>query len=160
MIGRTNLRQLQGQGIGGHDTLPVMLQPLPGGTMRRVAGQIRPRNCGACCGMETWHVLLTLGVAVVVAFPVAIVFCAGLGWIALRWKNTRLCLWMKKRGLREGKVIVRWPAMDLREDVCIVDLSRIAQDEVGVKRRRYCVLHRTTPPPEYGDLEYVTLREV
>jgi hypothetical protein len=39
-----NLRQLLGQPFGGPDTVPRMLRPLPGGTMRRVAGQVRSEN--------------------------------------------------------------------------------------------------------------------
>jgi hypothetical protein len=109
--------------------------------------------------MDTWQILLTFALGALLAFPAAILTCAGLGWAVNRWQATSMSLWIKRRNLREGKLIVRWPAHDLREDVLIVDLSRITRDEIGVKRRRYCVLRRRIPPA-YGTVEYVTLRKL
>jgi len=69
--------------------------------------------------------------------------------------------WIRKHFVREGKVIVGWPAKDLREDKLIVDLSKLSQNLVGIRRRRYGVLHRTKPPPEYGtDVEFVPLNRL
>ncbi len=42
--------------------------------------------------------------------------------------------WIRKLFVREGKVIVGWPAKDLREDKLIVDLSKLDQNLVGIRR--------------------------
>lgn len=55
-------------------------------------------------------------------------------------------------------MIVRWPAKDLREDVLVVDVSRLTEDQVGVRRRRNGVFGRVGPPPAYPDeVEFVEL---
>jgi hypothetical protein len=36
-----------------------------------------------------------------------------------------------------GKEIIHWPAKGIREDIVVVDLSRIADELIGVKRRPY-----------------------
>ena len=69
--------------------------------------------------------------------------------------------WIRKKRIREGKVIVTWPKRDLREDRLVVDLSRLDQNLVGIRRRRYGVLHRTKPPPDYrDDIEFVPLKKL
>lgn len=109
--------------------------------------------------MEKWQPILLLMAGVILAFPLAILISAGLGWMLMKWENTKLHLWLKRRSLREGKVIVRWPARDVRRDLLITDLSRLADGQVGLKRREYC-LRGKTPPPPFGEVEYISLREV
>jgi hypothetical protein len=66
--------------------------------------------------------------------------------------------WLKKRRLYPGKVLVRRPAKDVREDVLVVDLSRLGEDLVGVRRRRYGVYGLNDPPPEYpAEVEFIAL---
>lgn len=68
--------------------------------------------------------------------------------------------WIRRKRLREGRLLVIWPAMDLREDRLVCDLSRLDQDLVGVRRRRYGVLNRTLPPPNYPEsIEYLTVTQ-
>ncbi len=62
--------------------------------------------------------------------------------------------WLKKRRLYPGKVLVRWPRKDLREDVEVVDLSRLDENLVGVRRRQYS-LYRPLDPPPAGGVEFV-----
>jgi hypothetical protein len=52
-LATSNLRQLEGQRVSGRDTVPGCGDPWPGGTIRRVAGQVRPENCRVCCCGET-----------------------------------------------------------------------------------------------------------
>ena len=69
--------------------------------------------------------------------------------------------WLKKRTLRVGREVVRWPAKDLREDFLIADLSRLGEGLVGVRRRRYGVYRRVGQPPPYPDqIEYIGLSSV
>jgi hypothetical protein len=110
--------------------------------------------------MPIWLIVVVLVAGAVLAFPLAILISAGLGYTILLWQNTTMHLWLKERTLREGVCLVRWPAKDLREDIRIVDLSRLSEHVVGVQKRRYCVLHRTEPPPQFGDVEYVLSRNV
>ena len=63
--------------------------------------------------------------------------------------------WLKTRRLCEGQVIVHWPLTDVREDVLVVDLSRLNENVVGVKRRTYGVMLRVQPPPYPEEVEYV-----
>lgn len=46
---------------------------------------------------------------------------------------------------------------DVREDVQIVDLSRLGENLVGVKRRRYGVLRPTEPPAFPNEVEFIDL---
>jgi len=69
--------------------------------------------------------------------------------------------WLKRRRLRVGREVVRWPAKDLREDLLITDLSRLSEGLVGVRRRRYGVYRRQGPPPPYPEeVEFVDLSSV
>jgi hypothetical protein len=69
--------------------------------------------------------------------------------------------WLKRRLLREGRIIVRWPSLDVREDVLVVDLSRLSQNLVGVKRRVYGVYRRKCPPPDFpSEIEWMSFRRV
>jgi len=66
--------------------------------------------------------------------------------------------WIRKKRVRKGKIIVGWPAKDLREDRIITDVSKLDQHVVGIRRRRYGVLHRKDPVPEFSEEEeYVPL---
>ncbi len=69
--------------------------------------------------------------------------------------------WFRKRFIREGKVIVTWPAKDLREDRLVVDLSKLDENLVGIRRRQYGVFHRMEPLPEYQDeVEFIPLNKL
>jgi hypothetical protein len=69
--------------------------------------------------------------------------------------------WIRRRMLREGKVVVSWPACDLREDRLVVDLSRVDQNIVGIQRRQYNVLRQKDSPPLYPEtVEYILLNEL
>jgi hypothetical protein len=57
----------------------------------------------------------------------------------------------QKRTIGVGREVTHWPAKDLREDYIAVDVSRAAEGLVGIRRRRYGVLHREGPPPSYGE---------
>ena len=68
---------------------------------------------------------------------------------------------IKKLFIKEGKVITKWPAKDLREDILVVDISRLKENIVGVKRRKYCVYKRTEPVPDYSDeIENININEL
>ncbi len=111
--------------------------------------------------MEPWQrTLFFLIIGVILAFPAAILISVVLGWVLMKWEKTRLWLYLKKRSLREGKVIVRWPAKDIKEEVMIVDLSKLNDNLVGVKRRRYNMMNHPMDPPSFGELEFLGLREV
>jgi hypothetical protein len=76
-------------------------------------------------------------------------------------KERRMFLWLKKWRLYPGKVVVRWPLKDVREDILIVDLSRLQEHLVGVRRRRYGVYRRSEPPPGYpAEVEFVDLSDL
>jgi len=69
--------------------------------------------------------------------------------------------WLRKKMVQEGKVVVGWPARDLREDRMVVDLSRLSRNIVGIRCRRYGVYLRGEPPPEYDDeVVFVPLRKL
>ena len=68
---------------------------------------------------------------------------------------------IKKLFIKEGKVITKWPAKDLREDILIVDISRLKENIVGVKRRKYGVYKRTESVPGYSDeIENININEL
>ena len=66
-----------------------------------------------------------------------------------------LVTWLRRRTLREGQVRTRWLAKDLREDRRIDDLSRLDEDLVGVRRRRWGTLGAAGPPPWPDSIEYL-----
>jgi hypothetical protein len=72
-----------------------------------------------------------------------------------------MIVWLKKWRLYPGKVVVRWPAKDVRVDILIVDLSRLQENLVGVRRRQYGVYRRSGPPPEYPvEVEFINLGDL
>ncbi len=66
------------------------------------------------------------------------------------------------RKVRMGMEITHWPACDQREDLRVVDISRLGEGLVGVQRREWNVLHhhrRSLPePPFYDVVEYCSIR--
>ena len=63
--------------------------------------------------------------------------------------DSAVYLWFKKRTLHEGKEIVNWPVTDVRHDILIVDLSRLKENQVGIRERTYGVLRRKSPPSRF-----------
>jgi hypothetical protein len=83
------------------------------------------------------------------------------GLLALAMRELPLIKWIRKKFIREGKLLIRWPAKDLREDTLVVDISRIDDDIIGVKRRRYGVLRHASPIPEFSEqVEYINFDEL
>ena len=69
--------------------------------------------------------------------------------------------WIRKKIIRKGKIIVGWPAKDLREDKVVVDLSKLDENLVGIRRRQYGVLHRTEPVPDFSEeVEYLPINNL
>jgi hypothetical protein len=73
----------------------------------------------------------------------------------------RLVDWRRaRRPIHVGLEINSWYARDIREDRVAIDLSRLSEGLVGVKRRRWCVLRYVGPPPPYPDrVQYISRRE-
>ena len=70
---------------------------------------------------------------------------------------------VRLRKVRRGKIRVHWPAPDVREDLRVVDLRRLGEGLVGVRRRRWNVLYHCRdemPPPSFSDqVESCTVAE-
>lgn len=65
-----------------------------------------------------------------------------------------------RRRIRLGHEVSHWPALDIREDLRVVDVSRVANGQVGVQRRVWNVMRFEGPPPPYPEtVEYCTIRE-
>ena len=81
--------------------------------------------------------------------------------IGFRRSVSKLIDWLRKKMIRKGKVIVCWPAKDLREDRMVVDVSKLDQNIVGFRCRRYGVYRRSEPPPEYDNkIVFVPLKKL
>ena len=75
------------------------------------------------------------------AYAVLLPLAAAHAWVAPRLRRVRM-----------GMEVSHWPAHDQREDLCVVDISRLSDHLVGVRRRTWNVLHRRgLPPPPYDD---------
>jgi hypothetical protein len=62
------------------------------------------------------------------------------------------------RKVRLGKVVVHWPRPDVREELRVVDVSRLGEGLVGVQRRAWDVRYGKAPAfPEA--VEYCTVSE-
>jgi hypothetical protein len=87
----------------------------------------------------------------------AVILCFWAAWFF----RDGLMRWYHRRRLREGLVITGWLAPDYRQDVLIVDLARLGEDVVGVKRRRYGVCLRAEPPPDFPEkTEYLKVDDL
>jgi hypothetical protein len=104
-------------------------------------------------------ILITIA-AVILAFPASILMVVSIGFLLEAWENSSLFLWLKKRNIREGQVIVRRPEVDIKEEIWIIDLSKLAQNEVGVRIRRRNLYPRNEQETDYGELTYVSLRSI
>ncbi|GEM_PF-2005289 len=73
---------------------------------------------------------------------------------------------MFKGSIHEGREITLWPGKDFREDILIVDCSKIKDNIVGVKRRmwgtfRFLGDYSPASVPEYPDkVEYVNVKDL
>jgi hypothetical protein len=68
---------------------------------------------------------------------------------------------LKKLALTLGKEFNRIRGPDRRDDLLVVDLSRIEEDLVGVRRRVWYLLGHKGPFPEFGlEIEYVNLWKI
>ena len=63
------------------------------------------------------------------------------------------------RNVRLGKVLQRWQRPDVREELRVVDVSRLDEGLVGVQRRVWNVLYGESPPPFPEAVEYCTVGE-
>jgi hypothetical protein len=67
----------------------------------------------------------------------------------------------QRRPVHVGLELTDWPSPDNRVDTCVVDASRVSEGLVGVRRRRWNVLHTGPLAPPYPDaVEYITLKEL
>ena len=84
-------------------------------------------------------------------YPVAILLIALQDWAVPRFGKVRL-----------GLEITHWPACDQREDLRVVDISRLGEGLVGVQRREWNVLHHhrlNLPHPPFCDaVEFCSTR--
>jgi hypothetical protein len=56
--------------------------------------------------------------------------------------------------------ITHWPARDLREDYLIVDVSRIEEGLVGIRKRCWCVMRSGRAKPPYSDeVEFISVKK-
>lgn len=66
------------------------------------------------------------------------------------------------RKVRLGLEITHWPACDQREDLRVVDVSRLGEGLVGVQRREWNVLHQhrlsLPEPPFSNSVEFCNIR--
>ena len=66
--------------------------------------------------------------------------------------------WLRqKRRVRLGLEVTHWPARDVREDYLVVDVSRMDEGLVGIRRRLFSPLWKRGSPPPY-DEEIVYIR--
>lgn len=72
------------------------------------------------------------------------------------WIYERLLLF---RTIRVGTIVSHHPALDMREDRVVVDVSRLGEGLVGIKRRRQGMLG-TPPPSAWSEaVEFITVKE-
>lgn len=60
---------------------------------------------------------------------------------------------LQRRRVRLNQEITHWPVPDVRNDLLVVDISRADEGLVGVRHRRWNVLHRhhtRAPIPDYS----------
>ncbi|MBC7772707.1 MAG: hypothetical protein H7210_09460 [Pyrinomonadaceae bacterium] len=72
-----------------------------------------------------------------------------------------LLLWewvLQRRSVRLGMETTHWPGFDLREDSIVVDVSRVDEGLVGIRRRRWGVYGGGPMPPYPDTVEYISLR--
>ena len=65
---------------------------------------------------------------------------------------------LRVRKVRLSKVIQRWQRPDVREELRVVDFSRLDEGLAGVQRRVWNVLYRKTPPAFPEAVDYCTVR--
>jgi hypothetical protein len=63
------------------------------------------------------------------------------------------------RTVRPGQVLQRWQRPDVREELRVVDVSRLDQGIVGVQRRVWNVLYGESPPAFPEAVEYCKVSE-
>lgn len=71
-----------------------------------------------------------------------------------------ICLheWLaQRRRVRLGLEITHWPARDVREDYVVVDVSRVGEGLVGIRRREWGVLGATEVPPYEEPIEFIPI---
>lgn len=61
----------------------------------------------------------------------------------------------QRRKVRVGLEVTHWPLKDVREDFLVVDVSRVAEGLVGVRRRRWGLLGRASAPPYDSAVEFI-----
>jgi hypothetical protein len=66
----------------------------------------------------------------------------------------------KRKPVKLGMEVVHWPLRDLREDLKVVDLSRLNEGLVGVWKRRYNVLRLKAVPPYEEQVSYITVADL
>lgn len=71
----------------------------------------------------------------------------------LRW-------WNRAPRYRQGEVLTFWPAMDLCRNILIADVTRIEEGIIGIRVRTYGMLRRTSPIPEFGDIQFIPLADL
>ena len=65
---------------------------------------------------------------------------------------------LQRRGVRLGLEVTHWPAKGIREDCLVVDVSRVGEGIVGIRRRRWGVFGSGGSPPPYPDaVEYIRI---
>jgi hypothetical protein len=65
----------------------------------------------------------------------------------------------QRKPIKLGMEAVRWPKRDLREDIKVVDLSRLHEGFVGVCKRRYNILRCKAIPPYGEQVIYITVAD-
>jgi hypothetical protein len=63
------------------------------------------------------------------------------------------------RAVRLGQELRRWRRPDVREELRVVDLSRLDEGLVGVQRRVWNVLYGESAPAYPAEVEYCTVGE-
>jgi hypothetical protein len=63
------------------------------------------------------------------------------------------------RKVRLGAERQRWQKPDVREELRVVDVSRLPDGRVGVQRRVWNVLYGEAPPPFPEQIEYCSVSE-
>jgi hypothetical protein len=65
----------------------------------------------------------------------------------------------KRKPINLGMEVVHWPLRDVREDLKVVDVSRLREGFVGVWKRRYNVLRHKAIPPYEEQVHYITITQ-
>ena len=90
---------------------------------------------------------------------VVLIFCLPLYAVVVPLMMSYQFIVPRVRHVRIGHQQCRWQKPDVREELRVVDISRLDLGLVGVQRRIWNVLYHQIAPPFPESVEYCTLSE-